>query len=331
MLILHSCTTGTAVPTIDFAQAHLPNDIGWIDIINGTEEELAFIKRTTHIDMPTLAELSEIENSSRLRYEDRVLYLSTPIVSHASTGAPVVAPVGFILTPDLLITVRFAELTSFTTFAKQPVPANSPYSKGVGAFIGLMDAIIDRAADVLENIGGELEQMSHRIFGINMNSVSVRKRPAKEDADLREILRRVGRCGDLVSKIRDSLLGLGRIVPYVAGKGGDKLPAELRAHLDTQRYDIMSLSDYDAHLSNKVQFLLDATLGLINIEQNNIIKVLTIVSVVGVPPTLIASMYGMNFRHMPELEWAWGYPYGLALIFISAVLPLAWFKFRGWL
>jgi magnesium transporter len=97
------------------------------------------------------------------------------------------------------------------------------------------------------------------------------------------------------------------------------------------RQDVASLSDYDAHLVNKVQLLLDATLGLINIEQNNIIKVLTVVSVVGVPPTLVASMYGMNFKHMPELDWAWGYPYGLALIVISAVGPLLWFKLRGWL
>ena len=97
------------------------------------------------------------------------------------------------------------------------------------------------------------------------------------------------------------------------------------------RQDVLSLSDYDGHISNKVQLLLDATLGLINIEQNNIIKVLTIVSVVGIPPTLIASMYGMNFKIMPELNWSWGYPYGLALIALSAVLPLVWFKWRGWI
>ena len=155
--------------------------------------------------------------------------------------------------------------------------------------------------------------------------------PAREDANLRVILRRIGRCGDLASRIRDSLLGVGRIVPYVLGQCTGWLPGELHSRLETQRADIASLNDYDAHLTNKVQLLLDATLGLINIEQSNIIKVLTVVSVVGVPPTLVASMYGMNFHNMPELDWAWGYPWGLSLILISAVGPLIWFKVRGWL
>jgi magnesium transporter len=120
------------------------------------------------------------------------------------------------------------------------------------------------------------------------------------------------------------------MVPYVAGLA-DWLPLEIKPRLDTVRQDVISLSDYDAHIVNKVQLLLDATLGLINVEQNNIIKVLTIVSVVGIPPTLIASMYGMNFKDIPEYSWAWGYPYGLAVIALSAVLPLIWFKFRGWI
>ena len=147
---------------------------------------------------------------------------------------------------------------------------------------------------------------------------------------MRVILRRVGAGGDLASKIRDSLLGLARLVPYVEGLGAAWLPEAVKPRLETMRHDIASLSDYDAHLVNKVQLLLDATLGLINVEQNDIIKVLTIVSVVGVPPTLVASMYGMNFKYMPELAWDWGYPYGLALIAISAVAPLLWFKWRGW-
>jgi magnesium transporter len=121
------------------------------------------------------------------------------------------------------------------------------------------------------------------------------------------------------------------MIPYVVSIGANWLPLEIKPHLETLRLDIASLNDYETHLTNNVQLLLDATLGLISIEQNNIIKVLTIVSVVGVPPTLVASMYGMNFRHMPELDWAWGYPYGLILIALSAILPLLWFKLRGWL
>ena len=201
---------------------------------------------------------------------------------------------------------------------------------GEAIFVGLTEAIVDRMADVLERIGTELEIVSHRIFRAE-RKVDSPKRPARESANLREILRRIGRSGDLASKMRDSLLGVARIVPYVASVGQEWLPAEVKPRLNTLREDLASLNDYDTYLVNKVQFLLDATLGLINIEQNNIIKVLTIVSVVGVPPTLVASIYGMNFKGMPELDWSWGYPYGLALIALSAIIPPLWFKLRGWL
>ena len=125
-------------------------------------------------------------------------------------------------------------------------------------------------------------------------------------------------------------MGIGRIVPYVSHICSAWLPAEEAARLNTIHQDLHSLNEYEQHLTNKLQLLLDATLGMINIDQNNIIKVLTIVSVVGVPPTLVASMYGMNFHNMPELDWAWGYPYGLALIALSAITPLLWFRWRGW-
>ena len=192
-----------------------------------------------------------------------------------------------------------------------------------------MEAVVDRLADALERIAGELDKLSHWLFRAQPDALSTR-RSAGEAADLQVILRRVGHYGDLSSKFRDSLLGIGRIVPFVVSLGADWIPEEVTPRLETIRHDVASLNDYDAHLTNKVQLLLDATLGLINTEQNNIIKVLTIVSVVGVPPTLVASIYGMNFKYMPELDWAWGYPYGLALIALSAVLPLLWFKWRGW-
>jgi len=150
------------------------------------------------------------------------------------------------------------------------------------------------------------------------------------EANLRNSLRQLGHSGDLVSKIRDSTLGVARILPYVITNGAGWIPAEVRLRLDVVSHDVSSLSDYDAHLANKVQFLLDTTLGLINIEQNNIIKVLTIVSVVGVPPTLVAGIYGMNFHVMPELDWTWGYPYGLGMIVLSTIIPLIWFRWRGW-
>lgn len=307
----------------------LPPQVVWIDLTNPEESETAFVEKATGLAMPKLEELSEIESSSRLRARDGALYLSAPLIYRPEPDQPLSTPVGFILTRDRLITVRFAELPSFSSFADRTIPTDSQSATSAGVFTELIEAIVDRLADALERSAGELDTLSHRLFREGPEGPMSRRRPIGE-ADLRVILRRVGHNGDLASKIRDSLLGIARIVPFVSTIAGDWSPPELKPRLETLRQDVASLNDYDAHLVNKVQLLLDTTLGLINIDQNNIIKVLTIVSVVGVPPTLVASMYGMNFKHMPELDWAWGYPYGLALIALSAVLPLLWFKWRRW-
>jgi magnesium transporter len=324
MLALHARTGELVEAPLRFDAAALPADIIWADLLNPSPDEAAFIERATGLHLPSVEELSEIESSSRLRSEDGVLYMSAPLVHRATAGDPQTTPVGFVLSAELLITVRFEMLTAFGAFGQ--VLCGS----AAETFVGLLDAIVDRLADVLEHIAAELDTLSHRLFRSGPIDVGKRRRYARETADLRVILRRVGANGDLVSKIRDSLLGLGRIVPYVASLGADWVPEPVKPRLETLRHDIASLSDYDTHLVNKVQLLLDATLGLINVDQNNLIKVLTIVSVIGVPPTLVASMYGMNFKHMPELEWAWGYPFGLALIALSAIAPVLWFKWRGW-
>ena len=324
MLIFHSKTGETREISGDSVPAALASDAIWIDLVDATPVETAFVERFAGLKLPSFEDLSEIEASSRLRIKNGVLYLSAPLVSRADSDNPSTSPLGLVLSPERLITIRFEPFTAFTT------AGDSKETTAPGAFAELIEAIVDRIADVLERIAAELDMLSHRLFRSGPIDQEISRRPARENADLRAILRRVGHCGDLASKIRDSLLGIARIVPFVAGAGDAWVPAETKLRLETVRHDLASLSDYDAHLVNKVQLLLDATLGLINIEQNNIIKVLTIVSVVGVPPTLVASMYGMNFKHMPELDWAWGYPFGLALIAISAIAPILWFKWRGW-
>jgi magnesium transporter len=324
MLVLHARGGEIRNSPEDLAAADLPPDVVWIDLLQPTAEEIAFVECATGLKLPSFEDLLEIESSSRLRSVEGALYLSAPLVYRTAAEDPQATPVGFILTPERFITVRFETPTAFATAAERA------YSTAYEAFACLMETIVDRIADILERIAGELDDVSHRLFRAGPVETGSNRWPARADADLRVILRRVGRSGDLASKIRDSLLGIGRIVPYVENTAAAWLPTEAKSRLDTLREDIYSLGQYDEHLTNKLQLLLDATLGLINIDQNNIIKVLTIVSVVGVPPTLVASMYGMNFRHMPELDWAWGYPYGLALIAVSAIAPLLWFKWRGW-
>jgi len=330
MLTLYNHRGLSVAPPPGLAGAELPTDVVWIDLVEPSPAEIAFVEEATRLTMPSMDDLSEIENSSRLRAEKNALYVNAPLIYRADSDEPIATPVGFVLTADRLITIRFAELSSFKALANRKMPSDAPPLTSSAVFSDLMEAIVDRLADILERSAAELDVLSRRLFRANPTAPSRRRRSARESLSLRVLLRRVGHNGDLVSKIRDSLLGIARIVPFVLRLGSEWLPNDVKPRLETIRQDVASLNDYDGHLVNKVQLLLDATLGMISIEQNNIIKVLAVVSVVGIPPTLVASMYGMNFKYMPELGWAWGYPYGLALIAVSALVPLLWFKWRGW-
>ncbi len=299
----------------------------WIDLLNPTAEEVKLVEGLTGLHVPTLAELREIESSSRLAERAGALYLSLAAVSRTEEGLRM-TPVGFVLTAQRLLTVRFDHLAAIEQFTTRCHEGNIPDRTPMGVFIGICETMVDRIADSLERQGDLLDLASQRVFSRQRMEG---KRPRQAELRLRGVLASVGHAGDTLSKLRDTLLGVGRIVPYVQVTAAEWTPKEMGQRLRTLRRDIQSLNDYDTHLSNKVQFLLDATLGFINIEQNNIIRVLTVVSVVGIPPTFVASMYGMNFKNMPELEWAWGYPYGLALILLSAIAPVVWFRVRGWL
>ncbi|MDO8289252.1 MAG: magnesium transporter CorA family protein [Parvibaculum sp.] len=314
----------------DLSATEFPAHVIWVDMFNPTPDEVQFIERLTSLHLPNHEDLKEIESSSRLYTESGALFMSSPLVANAGTSSPEVSPVGFILTRKVLVTIRYAEFSSFATFVQTLAKDDVCHYSSVGAVAGLLDAIIDRMADVLENVGEDLAVLSRRTFRGDHLSATKSRGTSRENADMRVILRRIGRAGDLLSTIRDSLLGVSRMIGYVGGLAEEWTPTDVKPYIKSLREDAVSLNDYVGHLNNKVQLLLDATLGLINIEQNNIFRILTIVSVVGIPPTLVASMYGMNFKFMPELDWAWGYPWGLGLIAISAIIPLVWFKLRGW-
>lgn len=299
----------------------------WIDMFDPDEATRLLVEQVTGLRVPTRDDLSEIESSSRLSREGDVLYLSLPGLLRSEGGEARTSPVGFVLAADRLLTIRFSHLPAFETYAARCRAGANGDKASISLLLGLFEAVVERIADVLEREGDGLDQVSRRVF---RPTGAGRVRPRRTEIELRAILRNVGRVGDLISKIRETLLGLGRIVPFVLANAA-WINSEQRTRFKTLRADINSLSDYDGHLSSKVQFLLDATLGFIGIEQSNIIRVLTVVSVVGVPPTFFASMYGMNFKNMPELDWAWGYPYALLLIVLSAVLPLVWFRLRGWM
>lgn len=297
----------------------------WVDLFDPTPEEVKQVEAAHKVQIPSRAQLEEIESSSRLSVEDGTIHLNMPVIAHE--GEETTTALGFIFNKALLVTVRYTHLFSFDA-AIERFKKDGPGKTSSDIFATLIEGITDFGADSLEQIGLQLNDVSRRVFRNYGN-----KRPrnvARANRALREVLVAVGECGERLSQIRESLLGLQRIVPYALDKGKEWIAAEIVERLQTAAKDLQSLNDFEVHLSNKVQFLLDAVLGFINTEQNDIFKVLTIVSVVGIPPTLIASMYGMNFRYMPELSWAWGYAWGLGLIFLSIVLPVAWFKWRGW-
>ena len=250
-----------------------------------------------------------------------------PLIARSEDGARGVAA-GFVLSPDRLMTVRFAPNLIFDTFISHMPRGDTPTASSAHILVNLLEAIVDRQADALEQVGQELDAISHRIFAMGVRQAGGRKH---EDATLRVTLGQLGRLGDLISHIRDTLVGAARIGPYLRAAAASWLPKNITPRLKTLQADIASISDFDTHLNDKLQFLLDATLGFISIAQNNVMKVMTIASVVGIPPVLVAGIYGMNFKNIPEYDWQYGYFYCLAMIVITALIPLAVFRWRKWI
>ena len=296
----------------------------WIDLLTPTADEIAQVAADYGIAVPSRASLQEIETSSRLKAVGQVLYVSMPLAIQDERAGFAPVPLGFVLSPDLLVTVRYSDVLAFSqveTRVAQKLDVGS-----TRAFCALIEGIVDFDADKLEKLSGDLAVVSARAFGPQ----TPRHNGKRNSQGLQECLKAIGISGDQLSRSRESMLGLQRIIGFVLKMATDWMAPEEKTRLTTAQQDLVSLVDFQGHLSGKSQFLLDAILGFINTEQNEIFKVLTIVSVVGIPPTLIASMYGMNFHDMPELSWRWGYPYGLTLIALSILLPILWFRRRGW-
>jgi magnesium transporter len=324
--------------TLDIGQ-ELPEGTIWIDLLHPTEEERAAIAGIVGIDLPTHEEMKEIEVSSRLYVENGSVFLTTPVITRADTEYPGLGVVTFILNNGIstggnptgghLVTVRYVEPKSLETFTGRLNRQPELIASAEAALLGILDAIVDRAADVLELIGSRLDGIGRRIFDDPLPAKA--KEAARKPDALREVMRDIGRVGDLTTKVRDSLAGLDRLAAYLATVSTGRLNKEQKALLKSLNRDLRSLGEHAGYLSQQTNFLLDATLGVINIEQNAIIKIFSVVAVVFLPPTLIASIYGMNFHVMPELDKPWGYPLALVLMVVSAVLPLLYFRRKGWL
>ena len=302
-------------------------EIVWLDLVSPTESERGMAERMTGMRVPSREDVAEIESSSRLYTEGKVLYLSMPYSYLGGDGRSHITPVGFVLGHKHLLTLRYETLPAFDNYAERF--GHDGRKDSTEVFIGLAEAIVDRLADVLERVAAELDHLSKTTF--QSEDGQTKRSVRRADEALRRTLTEVGRCGDTLGHLRDSVLGIGRIAAYAQQVCSDDTPVEWKNRLTTLRQDVASLNDYDQQLNGKVSFLLDAVLGFINIEQNNGVKVLTVVSVVGIPPTFVVGLYGMNFKNMPEYDWTYGYAYGWALILLSVVIPIVWFRIKGWI
>ena len=317
---------GTSLDRIPVASdADVPENAIWFDLVTPSPQEDRLVEKQVGIAVPTREEMQEIEVTSRLYVENGARYMTATLMCQSDSETPKTTPVTFILSGQRLITVRYDEPRPFMMVGNRLARVCSPAIGGQSVLMDLLDAVIDRAADILEKIGAEVDQVSHDIF-------EPEDTRADRTRSYNQILRAIGRKGDLASKVRESLVSIGRLLLYLAHEAENmRWAKEQRAQLRGMQRDVHSLSDHAAYLSNKIQFLLDAMLGVVSIEQNNVIKIFSVAAVVLMPPTLIASIYGMNFKHMPELDWHFGYPIAVVLMILAAALPYYIFKWKKWL
>lgn len=298
----------------------------WADLLKPTKDEEAAIETWIGVDVPTREEMEEIEISSRLYVEDGAHFMTAIVPALGEGDVPEMGPVTFILSGQKLVTIRYHEPRAFNTFQGHAEKAALGCTSGSSILIGLLETIVDRLADILERASRDVETISKDIFNPTATKASHR------DRNFQRLLKDLGRKETLTSDIRDSLTTFQRMFSFLANAfGKTKHEKVLGDRVKTLSRDVSSLASHAEFLSQKITFLLDATLGMIGIEQNNIIKIVSVATLVFLPPTLVASIYGMNFEFMPELHWAFGYPLALGLMVLFAILPFMYFRGKGWL
>jgi magnesium transporter len=300
----------------------------WIDLLTPTTEEEHQVQDALSLEIPTREEMQEIESSSRLYKEDDVLFLTAPVLYGVEGGDLGSTAITFVLGNAALITVRYATPKAFASFsARAQRTPGLLLATADAVMLHLFEQIVDRLADILERIAADMDRASQAAFRTAKASVKA----TRKDADLKEALITLGQVGEVTTRATETLLGLSRILTFLTAEKAVAVRRENQAVVKSLVRDVRSLVEHANFLNGKANFLLDAVLGIINVEQTQIIKTFTVASVALMPPTLIASIYGMNFELMPELKWQYGYPLAIGLMIVSAVLPIFYFKRKGWL
>ncbi|PZW43015.1 magnesium transporter [Humitalea rosea] len=300
----------------------------WLDLLNPTPEEGRQLEAALNFEIPTREEMQEIESSSRLYREDDVLFLTANFLYGVDNGEYGSTAITFVLATSALVTVRYATPKAFASFAarvaRQP---QAMMTSPDAVMLHLFEQVVDRLADILERIGADMDRASQAAFRTARGQMKANVR----DRELKNALIVLGEVGEVTTRASETLLGLTRILTFVSAEKATAVRKENQPLIKTLVRDVRSLIEHANVLNAKASFLLDAVLGIINVEQNAIIKTFTVASVALMPPTLVASIYGMNFKSMPELDWSFGYPMAIGFMLCSAIVPILYFKRKGWL
>jgi len=249
--------------------------------------------------------------------------MTAPLIIATGDEPWIAAPTGFVLSKKVLLTVRFVQSTIFDSVSKE---LNVEHLEPASAYVCVLEELVGHMADLLEASSQALDDASHVIFRRdNLQRLS------RETSPLRQLLVRTGRSSERMARVNHTLVCLDRMAKFTIERGREWVTQDKISRLQSVSADIASLEQYAEGLVNRIQLLQDAATGIINVAQNEVMKILTIASVAGIPPVLIAGIYGMNFKNMPELNWAWGYPFALVLIVLTTLLPLIWFKWKDWI
>ncbi|MFH1117522.1 MAG: magnesium transporter CorA family protein [Pseudomonadota bacterium] len=322
--------TETGIRNINSLElSRLPRDAVWLDLLDPDSEEERAVESFLRIDVPSEQEIVEIEDSSRYYQRRDNVYVTASILTRLETGQISDSDVRFALTPATLVSTRYEDSRPFRLFSGRLLRDSSELESSDSIMEKMLELIVDDLADILEKIALDVDKLSHQIFFSRPTGKA--EGDSGPDLLLQDVMKELGRFGEQVSETRLSILNMNRLLIFLSQCSEKWWRAETRSRLQTLIRDVRSLTEHAAFLANRVSFMLDGVLGMINIEQNNIIKIFSVAAVVFLPPTLIASIYGMNFRFMPELSWDLGYPVAISLMIVSALLPYSFFKRKGWL
>jgi magnesium transporter len=292
----------------------------WLDLLDPSDAERAQAEALLGAQLPTRDQTSALELSSRMRAEASTLRLNLPAFVRADDGLGAMTPLALVLTQRQLASVRYGHSQAFDLVDHAMRDADAP-DGSVDLFVALLETFVNVGADRLQEIAGQVSLQSRAIFSDSRD----------HSRQLRGALFKVGAMQRQVTQIRQAVLGTERIVTWLRDGAPDWLGADAHARLSTVRVDIGALTEFDQQLNDRIQFLLDAVLGFINNNQNDIMKVLTVITVVTIPPMILAGIWGMNFKSISEYNWQHGYAFGLTMIVLSMLLPLGWFRWKKWI